>query len=65
MRRKACLLNPADSIAFSVGAQPRVDYGAQPGIGGCHPATLDLFKQFDERVGLGDSRDGTLQCLIA
>jgi hypothetical protein len=50
---------------FFVCAQPRIGDGAQPGIGGCHPSTLDLFKQLDERVGLADGLDRMVQGLIA
>jgi hypothetical protein len=50
---------------FSVCAQPRVGHGAQSGIGRLHTATLDLFKQFGERVGLGDRGNRALQNLIA
>ena len=65
MRRKAWLAESTGLNNFSVGAQPRVGHGTQPGIGGFHPAKLYLFKQLDERVGLGDGRDRTLQSLIA
>ena len=50
---------------FLIGAQPRVGHGAQSGIGRFHTAKLDLFKQFGERVGLGDRGNRALQNLIA
>ena len=50
---------------FLIGTQPRVGHGAQPGIGGFHPAKLHLFKQFGERVGLRDGGNRTLQSLVA
>ena len=40
-------------------------HGAQAGIGGFHPAKLDLFKQFDERIGLGEGGNRALQNLVA
>jgi hypothetical protein len=45
--------------------QPRVCHGSQSDIGRFHPAKLDLFKQLDERVGLGDRGNRMLQSLVA
>ncbi len=54
---------PAESTGLNtvfIGVHPRVGHGAQPGIGGFHPAKLYLFKQFGERVGLRDGGNRTL-----
>ena len=50
---------------FLIGTQPRTGHGSQSGIGRFHPAKLHLFKQFGERVGLGDGGNRALKMLLA
>jgi len=44
-----------------IDCEPRIDDGAQAGIGRLHPTLLNLLQEFDERVRLRDGRDGLVK----